>query len=90
MSTMSHDPDLNLDPTDWTACILYRQAYGMAADAIERAGASSMREGSRDGARELARLRGRVVRELGAHSGRRMEIVEMGILDAAEKRRPRW
>ncbi len=79
------------DPAAFTRAILYREAYGLASNLIERQRVGPNAPG-RDPATLMARLSADVARELGTTDAGReaREVIADGVADALEGRRPRW
>jgi len=79
------------DPAAFTLAILYREAYGLASNLMERQRVGPNAPG-RDPATLVARLSVDVAREMGrTDAGREArEAIAEGVADAREGLRPRW
>lgn len=76
------------DPADpWTAFVVYRIAYGLAADL-----ATEHRQGNawREEPRHIPRAVVREMERSGPLDGERLEIVREAVGDAVAGRKPRW
>ncbi len=81
------------DPEDFPRMVVYRRAYGLAADLVEQAGMDWAGYGAADlperEARHLAeRIADEVRQEMEPDADR--EAVAEAIADAIAKRRPKW
>ena len=83
---------IGLEPDEWPRMLAYRQAYGLAADLLDQAGADLAQLGALDptgpeSAELAAQIATEVRREMPA--GADPEVVGEAIADALARRRPK-
>jgi hypothetical protein len=82
-----------LEPDEWPRMLSYRQAYGLAADLLDEAGADLAALGALDPtgpeqAELAAQIAAEVRREMPGNAD--PEVVAEAIADALARRRPKW
>jgi hypothetical protein len=84
---------IGLEPDEWPRMLAYRQAYGLAADLLDQAGADLAQLGALDpigdeSAELTATIAAEVRREMPGDAD--PEVVAEAIGDALARRRPKW
>jgi hypothetical protein len=82
-----------LEPDEWPRMLAYRQAYGLAADLLDQAGADLAQLGALDPTGpESAELAATIAAEVGREMPRDAdsEVITEAIADALARRRPRY